>query len=90
MTIHDYIKKHDLKERDVPTEGVWIPAALVVPRDDQRRIFANDDGTHVVVINDTQQKFKIMLGDLVFLQTERLDARNNYETDARPFWQRSE
>jgi hypothetical protein len=86
MNIDEYIEKHRLKQRDVPTEGVWIPASLVVPREDKRRIFANDEGTHVVVINDTQQKFKILHGDLVFLQTDWLDARNNYETDARPFW----
>jgi len=57
-------------------------------RDNKARIFANDDGSHVVAINETQQKFKIMLGDMVFLQTDWLDARNNYETNAQPFWKR--
>ena len=88
MKIDEYIRKHGLTERDVPTEGVWTPSSLVVPPDEKRRIFANDDGTHVVVINDTRQRFRIVLGDLVFLQSDWLDARNNYETDAQPFWKR--
>jgi hypothetical protein len=28
-----------------------------------------------------------MHGDMVFLMTEWLDARRNYETDAQPFWE---
>lgn len=86
MKIEDYIKKHGLTQRDVPREGKWIPASLTVPPDNNFQVFGNDDGTHVVVLNTTKMQFKIMHGDMKFLETEWLDARNNYETDARPFW----
>jgi hypothetical protein len=87
FTIEDYIRKHGLIQRRVSPEGQWIPATLVVPRDDDFQVFGNDDGTHVVVLNTTKRQFKIMHGDMVFLETEWLDARRNYETDARPFWE---
>ena len=86
MRIEDYIKKHGLTQRQVAREGTWIPASLTVPLDDDFKVFGNDDGTHVVVLNTTRQKFKIMHGDMTYLETDWLDARNNYETDARPFW----
>ncbi len=86
MKIEDYIKKHGLTQRHVPREGRWIPSSLVVPRDDDFQVFGNDDGTHVVVLNTTKKQFKIRHGDMKFLETEWLDARNNYETDANPFW----
>ena len=86
MTIGGYIKKHGLIQRDVRPEGHWIPATLVVPSGDNFQVFGNDDGTHVVVLNTTKKQFKIMHGDMRFLETDWLDARNNYETDARPFW----
>ncbi|TMB62665.1 MAG: hypothetical protein E6J54_30305 [Deltaproteobacteria bacterium] len=86
MKIEDYIKKYGLMQRHVPREGKWIPASLTVPWDDNFQVFGNDDGTHVVVLNTTKNQFKIMHGEMVYIESEWLDARNNYETDARPFW----
>lgn len=86
MKIEAYIKKYGLVQRQVSAEGTWIPASLTVPKDNDFTVFANHDGTHVVVLNTTRQQFKIMHGDMVYLETDWLDARNNYETDARPFW----
>jgi hypothetical protein len=70
MKIEDYISKHGLIERDVPRDGQWVPASLVVPYEDSFTVFGNDDGTHIVVLNTTKKKFKIMHGDMVFLETD--------------------
>lgn len=86
MKIEDYITKHHLMQRNVPREGKWIPASLTVPREDDFQVFGNDDGTHVVVLNTTKKQFKIQHGEMVFLESDWLNARNNFETDARPFW----
>jgi hypothetical protein len=86
MKIEDYIKKYALTQRDVPRVGKWIPDSLTVPWDDDFQVFGNDDGTHVVMLNTTKKKFKIMHGDMVFLETDWLDARIDYKTDAKPFW----
>jgi hypothetical protein len=85
MTIEDYIKRHGLAKREVKSE--WVPSMLIPEDgDDKVEIYANDDGSHVVAINTTRKRFRIVHGDMVFLTSEWLDARNNYETDARPFW----
>jgi hypothetical protein len=87
-TITDYIKRHALTKRNVKPEGQWIPATLVpADHDDKFEIYANDDGTHVVAINTTRKRFKILHGDLLFLESDWKDAQMNYETDARPFWE---
>jgi hypothetical protein len=86
MRIEGYIERHGLKKRDVSREGTWIPASLTVPLDDQFAVYANDDGTHIVVINTTKKRFKISHGDMVILETGWLDANISYQTDAEPFW----
>jgi hypothetical protein len=65
--IEEYIKKHGLIQHYVRLEGSWIPANLVVPRQDEFVVFGNDDGTPVVVINTAKEQFKIMHGDMVSL-----------------------
>ena len=86
MKIEAYIDKHGLTQRNVSPEGTWIPASLTVPEGNDSKVFANDDGTHVVVLDTTRQQFKISHGDMVYLETDWLDTRNNYNIDARPFW----
>jgi len=86
-TIEDFIKRHSLTKRDASPEHHWIPAMLIPPdHDDTFEVYANDDGTHAVSINTTRNKFKIVHGDLLYLESDWKDARNSYETDARPFW----
>jgi hypothetical protein len=87
MTIQDYIGRHGLIKRHVERFGHWIPSMLLPEReDDDVEFYANEDGTHVVVLNTTQNKFKIVHGDLLYLQSDWKDAGIKYETDAGPFW----
>jgi hypothetical protein len=86
--ITDYIERHGLTKRDVKPEGQWIPASLLPKdRDDKFEIYANDNGTHVVALNTTRRRFKIVHGDLVFIESNWEQADISYETDARPFWE---
>jgi hypothetical protein len=86
-TIQDYINRHGLTKRYATRETHFIPAMLL-PEDDKEafEIFANDDGTHVVAINTPRKQFKIVHGDLLFLDSGWKDAQINYETDAQAFW----
>jgi hypothetical protein len=85
--IEDYLKRHGLTKRDVKSFGQWIPAyAVPVDRDQIFEIYANDNGTHVVVIDRAQKKFKIVHGDLLHLESDWKDAQSSYDTEARPFW----
>ena len=87
-TIDDYIKRHALTKRNVKPEGQWIPATLLPEdREDKFEIYANDDATHIVAINTTKKRFKIVYGDLLFLESGWKDGQISYETDARPFWE---
>lgn len=86
-TITDYIKRQGLTKRDVRPEGQWIPANLLPEdRDDKFEIYANEDGTHVVSFNTTRRYFKIVHGDLVFIESDWKQADVSYQTDARAFW----
>ena len=86
-TIEDYFKRHGLTKRDVKPLGQWIPVYAVPPdRDQTFEIYGNDDGTHVVVINTTQKKFKIIHGDLLFLESDWMNVQDSYDTEARAFW----
>ena len=90
-TIEDYIKRHSLTKRQVKSEGQWVPSMLIPEdRDDKVEIYANDDGTHVVAINTTRKRFRIVHGDLLFLTSDWSDAQISYQTDARPFWNESD
>jgi hypothetical protein len=66
MTIKQYIQKHGLTKRPVKGEGQFIPfvPAALVPEDDNDtfEIYANDDGSHVVSLNTTRKRFRIMHG----------------------------
>jgi len=86
-TIEDYVKRHGLTKREVKFLGQWIPVYAVPPdRDRIFEIFADDNGTHVVVIDRTKKKFKIVRGDLLHLESDWEDAQSSHETEARPFW----
>jgi hypothetical protein len=86
MKIQEYIQKHNLTERDLSGHGVWTPMALMPPDDGKLKVFANDTATHIVAIDETQNKFKIVHYEMVHLATGWMDGSMNYETDARPFW----
>lgn len=87
MTIRDYITRHHLIKRHVERFGDWIPSMLLPEsEEDEVEFYANDDGTHVVVVNTTRNRFKIVHGDLLYLHSDWKDAATNYETDATPFW----
>ena len=86
-TIEDYVKRHGLTKRDVKPLGQWIPGYAVPPeRDRTFEIYGSDDGTHVVVIDRTQKKFKIVHGDLLLLESDWMNAQESYDTEARAFW----
>ena len=86
-TIEDYVKRQGLTKRDVKPLGQWIPGYAVPPdRDRVFEIYGNDDGTHVVVIDRTQKKFKIVHGDLLLLESDWMNAQESYDTEARAFW----
>ena len=61
---------------------------MLLPEDenDDFEIYGNEDGTHVVVLNTSRKKFKIVHGDLLYLESDWKNAEMSYETDARPFW----
>jgi hypothetical protein len=85
--IKDYIARHGLIKRHVERFGQWIPSMLLPEdADDEVEFYGNDDGTHVVVLNTTRKRFKIVHGDLLYLQSDWKNAEMNYETDASPFW----
>jgi hypothetical protein len=88
MKIDNYIDLHGLTSRDVHSDDAdtWIPVDLSVPEGNDFKVFANDEGTHVVVIDTTADRFKIHHGEIVPLATDWLDSELDYETDARPFW----
>jgi len=86
-TLEDYIKRHGLAKRDIKSFGQWIPVYAVPPDSNQVvNVYGNNDGTHVVVINVTRRKFKIVRGDLLHLESDWQDLQSGYETEARPFW----
>lgn len=87
ITIDQYIQKHELIERKISSVS-WIPVNISLPEDDKGRFFSNDDGTHVVVMNDSKKLFKIYRGDMISLHSEWMDSQVNYSTDARPFWKK--
>jgi len=87
MTIHDYIGKHGLTQRNVPRERKWTPATLRGRGATAFEVFGNDAGNHVVVLNTTKNQFEIMHGDMVFRETDWLATGRRYQTKARPFWE---
>jgi hypothetical protein len=88
MTIEDYIKKHGLVERHIKSTpfSAWIPASVAVPDDHDSRIFTDDGATHMVVVDTTVRKFRIVHRDIAPLETDWLDSETDYQSDSRPFW----
>ena len=88
MKIDNYISLHELTLRDVRSGDLesWIPMDLTVPDGNDFKVFANDDASHVVMLDTTENLFKIQHGEMVPHATDWLDSQIDYVTDARPFW----
>ncbi len=88
MKIEDYIKKHGLVERQIkkPPFSTWIPASVAVPYDHESRIFTDEGATHIVVIDTTIKKFRVIHSDIAPLATDWMDSEADYLNDSRPFW----
>jgi len=88
MKIEDYIKKHGLVERPIKDTpfSVWIPVSVTVPPDHESRIFTDEGATHMVVIDTTIKKFRVIHNDIAHLATDWMDSDMDYLNDSRPFW----
>ncbi len=93
MTIHDYIKKHDLQLwRKWPDErpllhGDWLPVFFTRdgPEDttgeDKFEIMSSADKTHFVTINVTRQLFRLVHYEIVLAKSEWHPMRHDHVHD---------
>ena len=89
MRIEAYIEKYGLTQRDTsspPPESGGVPLVATAPEGHDSELFANDDATHIVVLDRRARKFKIIHGEMGFMASEWLDSETNYLRAFQPFW----